>query len=198
MAWISGVMMQDQKISEKDLAILFADIGDYTSFAESLPAYDVIHALRRYFITMGKVIDTHGGKINDYVGDGIMALFPGGAADAARAAVEKAARSVVMVDGRDRFPASGLILDTRNDGRTAILFLANPRGIQYDAIADDASGAASPAGASVLMAAPVAGAMMLAYVTMGIMGRAVPQLNLFVIGFPLTIAAYESDADISQ
>ncbi len=42
---------------------------------------------------------------------------------------------------------------------------------------------------AVLMAAPVAGAMMLAYVTMGIMGRAVPQLNLFVIGFPLTIAA---------
>lgn len=41
---------------------------------------------------------------------------------------------------------------------------------------------------AVLLAAPVAGAMMLAYVTMGIMGRAVPQLNLFVIGFPLTIA----------
>lgn len=60
---------------EKHLAILFADIGDYTAFAESLPAYDVIHALRRYFITMGRVIDTHGGRINDYVGDGIMALF---------------------------------------------------------------------------------------------------------------------------
>jgi adenylate cyclase len=60
---------------EKNLAILFADIGDYTSFAESLPAYEVIHALRRYFITMGRVIDAHGGRINDYVGDGIMALF---------------------------------------------------------------------------------------------------------------------------
>jgi adenylate cyclase len=60
---------------EKDLAILFADIGEYTSFAESLPAYDVIHALRRYFVTMGRVIDAHGGRINDYVGDGIMALF---------------------------------------------------------------------------------------------------------------------------
>jgi len=41
---------------------------------------------------------------------------------------------------------------------------------------------------AVLIAAPVAGAMMLAYVTMGILGRVVPQLNLFVIGFPLTIA----------
>ncbi|HNX48723.1 MAG TPA: DUF5916 domain-containing protein [Thermoanaerobaculaceae bacterium] len=34
----------------------------------------------------------------------------------------------------------GVILDTRNDGRTGILFLATPRGIQYDAVQDDASG----------------------------------------------------------
>jgi hypothetical protein len=32
---------------------------------------------------------------------------------------------------------AGVILDTRNDGRTAFLFLANARGLQYDAILDD-------------------------------------------------------------
>jgi hypothetical protein len=31
----------------------------------------------------------------------------------------------------------GVILDTRHDGRTAILFLANARGLQYDAVTDD-------------------------------------------------------------
>ena len=31
----------------------------------------------------------------------------------------------------------GVILDTRNDGKTAILFLVNPSNIQYDAISDD-------------------------------------------------------------
>ncbi len=45
---------------------------------------------------------------------------------------------------RDNVPPStdyaGVILDTRHDRRTGILFLANPRGIQYDAIQDDASG----------------------------------------------------------
>jgi hypothetical protein len=35
---------------------------------------------------------------------------------------------------------AGIILDTRNDGKTAILFLATPRGIQYDAVSDDTSG----------------------------------------------------------
>jgi hypothetical protein len=34
----------------------------------------------------------------------------------------------------------GIILDARNDGRTAIEFIANPRGIQFDAVSDDSSG----------------------------------------------------------
>jgi hypothetical protein len=34
----------------------------------------------------------------------------------------------------------GIILDTRNDGKTGLLLLANPRGIQYDAITDDSTG----------------------------------------------------------
>jgi hypothetical protein len=34
----------------------------------------------------------------------------------------------------------GVILDTRNEGKTAFMFLANPRGIQYDAVTNDASG----------------------------------------------------------
>jgi flagellar biosynthetic protein FliR len=41
---------------------------------------------------------------------------------------------------------------------------------------------------AVLLAAPVTAAMMLAYITMGLMGRVIPQINLFVVGFPLTIA----------
>jgi len=34
----------------------------------------------------------------------------------------------------------GLIIDSRNDGRTAQMFLANPRGVQYDALTNDATG----------------------------------------------------------
>jgi len=45
---------------------------------------------------------------------------------------------------RDNVPMytdyGGVILDTRNTGKTAILFLANARGIQYDAVTDDSSG----------------------------------------------------------
>jgi hypothetical protein len=44
----------------------------------------------------------------------------------------------------DAVPSStdyaGVILDSRNDGKTAQMFLANPRGVQYDAISSDVSG----------------------------------------------------------
>ena len=45
---------------------------------------------------------------------------------------------------RDNVPSytdyGGVIVDPRNDGTTAQMFLANPRGIQYDALSSDASG----------------------------------------------------------
>ena len=40
----------------------------------------------------------------------------------------------------------------------------------------------------LMIAAPIAAAMFLAYATMGMIGRVVPQIHLFVVGFPLTIA----------
>lgn len=40
----------------------------------------------------------------------------------------------------------------------------------------------------LLIAAPVAAALLVAYLSLGFLGRAVPQIQLFVVGFPITIA----------
>ncbi len=60
---------------EKHVAILFADIRGFTSFAEAVLPYDVIYVLNRYFQRMAEVINRYGGTINVYMGDGFMALF---------------------------------------------------------------------------------------------------------------------------
>ena len=60
---------------ERRLAVLFADITRYTPFAERLMPYDVTHVLNRYFFLMAEVIQSHGGHVSDYIGDGLMALF---------------------------------------------------------------------------------------------------------------------------
>ena len=85
---------------EKRIAILFADISGYTSFAESLPPYDVIHVLRRYFHLMGKIIARNGGYISDYVGDGLMALF--GIEDATGAAFQAVKAGVEMLEAVEK------------------------------------------------------------------------------------------------
>jgi adenylate cyclase len=60
---------------EKHVFIMFLDIRGFTAFAESLLPYDVIHVLNRFFHFMNQVIRRHGGYIDNYMGDGFMALF---------------------------------------------------------------------------------------------------------------------------
>jgi len=60
---------------EKEIAVLFADLANYTAFSESLPAYDVVHVLNRYYLTMNEVVGQFGGVISDVAGDGMLILF---------------------------------------------------------------------------------------------------------------------------
>lgn len=80
------------------LAILFADIAGFTSMAERLPPYDVVHLLNRYFDQVGRPIGRHGGCVANYMGDGLLALFGhddprGGAFAAVRAGLEMLAEA---------------------------------------------------------------------------------------------------------
>jgi adenylate cyclase len=60
---------------ERNVAILFADIRGFTAFAERLLPYDVIHALNRYYHQIGQIVHRYGGVIDNYMGDGILAVF---------------------------------------------------------------------------------------------------------------------------
>ncbi len=60
---------------EVEATVLFADIRSFTAFAEHALPYDVIHILNRYFDAICVAIDRHGGYIDKYMGDGIMAIF---------------------------------------------------------------------------------------------------------------------------
>jgi adenylate cyclase len=60
---------------EKNLAILFADVRGFTALSERMSPYDVIYFLNRYFHLTSKVIENYGGYVENYMGDGMMALF---------------------------------------------------------------------------------------------------------------------------
>ena len=83
---------------ERMIAILFADLRAFTRFAERRLPYDVVFVLNRYFSAMGSAIEGAGGRVDKFIGDGVMALFGieegpergcRGALAAARAIVEE-------------------------------------------------------------------------------------------------------------
>jgi adenylate cyclase len=51
------------------------DIRGSTSFAESVPPFDVIHVLRRFYHPIERAVIDNGGHVACYTGDGLMALF---------------------------------------------------------------------------------------------------------------------------
>ena len=64
---------------EEVVAILFSDVAGFTPLSESLPPYDVIHLLNRWFLQAGEDVAAAGGHIDNYMGDGLLAVFRGAA-----------------------------------------------------------------------------------------------------------------------
>lgn len=69
---------------EASLAVMFCDIGGFTAFAAAHLPYDVIHFLNRYYTAIGDAVLENDGHIDNYMGDGLMALFTLDASDARR------------------------------------------------------------------------------------------------------------------
>jgi adenylate cyclase len=60
---------------ERQIAVLFADIRDFTRVTETKLPYDVVFLLNRYCRAMGEAIEAAGGRVDKFTGDGVMALF---------------------------------------------------------------------------------------------------------------------------
>lgn len=61
--------------AERRIAILFADLRGFTKLSESKLPYDVVFVLNQYFKTMGEAVEGAGGRLDKFIGDGVMALF---------------------------------------------------------------------------------------------------------------------------
>lgn len=60
---------------EREMAVLFADLRAFTRIAEGRLPFDVVFILNQYFKAMGAAIEGSGGRVDKFIGDGIMALF---------------------------------------------------------------------------------------------------------------------------
>ncbi|WP_182379502.1 adenylate/guanylate cyclase domain-containing protein [Nocardioides sp. WS12] len=57
------------------LTVLFADLVGFTALADRVEPEDLTQVINDYMTAMSQLIDEHGGIVNEFAGDGLMALF---------------------------------------------------------------------------------------------------------------------------
>lgn len=125
------------------IALLFSDIRGFTTLSEGMPPEAVIALLNRYFARMAAVVHAHGGTVDKFMGDGLMAFFgapepmeaPAHAAFlAARGMLEALAElnQELLSEGRPAL-AIGIGLHL---GEAAVGYVGSPDRHQYTAIGD--------------------------------------------------------------
>ncbi len=60
---------------KKEVVILFSDIKGFTKMSEKMDPEEIVSILNTYLDRMSRVIKRHGGMIDKFVGDAIMAIF---------------------------------------------------------------------------------------------------------------------------
>ena len=71
-----GLPRQDyMQGQEREIAVLFADMRGFTQLSANKLPYDVVFVLNRYFAAMGQAVQESGGRLDKFIGDGVMALF---------------------------------------------------------------------------------------------------------------------------
>lgn len=120
---------------EVDVSILFCDVRGFTAYAEKAAATDVIATLNRLFEAVVPIVDRHGGHVDKFIGDGLLAFFgaPEPYPDHADRAVATACEIVAAV------AASGTGLDVGvgvNTGRVVAGSVGGAGRLNFSVIGD--------------------------------------------------------------
>jgi class 3 adenylate cyclase len=81
--------------SAEEMAVLFVDVRAFSGLAESSTPEETFSFINEYLARVGPAVRAHGGFIDKYLGDGFMALFPGGAESAVLCALDVQSRVAV-------------------------------------------------------------------------------------------------------
>ena len=84
--------------TNQTITILFADIRGFTAFSEREKPEKVVGILNRYFTAMTEIIFAHGGTLDKYMGDELMAIF--GAPTATEKDAENAVKTAAAMQKR--------------------------------------------------------------------------------------------------
>jgi adenylate cyclase len=135
--------------TRQTISVLFADLRGFTTLSEVNPPEVVVDLLNRFFTLMSEVIFRHGGTLDKYIGDGVLALFGApyaterDAVKAVRAAIDM--QRAVQVFNRDLASAGQAAIGVGigiNTGSAIVGFIGSDARLDYTAIGDTVNTAA--------------------------------------------------------
>ena len=131
------------------ITVLFADIRGFTRLSENANPEKVVQLLNKYFSAMTDIIFAHGGTLDKYLGDGLMALF--GAPTATQQDATNALNTAVAMQRRviginQELRAEGLseigVGIGLHTGEATVGYIGSERRSEYTAIGDTVNTAA--------------------------------------------------------
>ncbi len=126
----------------RDVSVLFSDIRGFTALSEVSRPEDVVAMLNGYFSKQVETIFKHGGTLDKFIGDAIMAFWgaPVASDDHARLAVSAAlAMSAALEELRGELGSLGAELEIGigiHSGRAVVGFIGSVERLDYTAIGD--------------------------------------------------------------
>jgi adenylate cyclase len=98
---------------EAMVTVMFTDIADFTALSEQMDAAATSELLNRHFAILCRAVDAHGGTVDKFLGDGMMAFF--GAPDRLKGHAAAAVRAAAQI--RDDLKADNVTAE--EEGRIA-------------------------------------------------------------------------------
>ncbi len=90
---------------EMVVTVMFADLRDFTRTSEKRLPFDVVYLINQFSGAMGREVEAQGGRIDKFLGDGLMVLF--GLEDTPQQGARSAlAAAAAMIDALDALNAS--------------------------------------------------------------------------------------------
>lgn len=125
------------------ITVLFADIRGFTRISEHASPEKIVHLLNKYFSAMTDIIFAHGGTLDKYLGDGLMALFGAPTAtskDAGNALSAAVAMQRRMMGINEELKAEGFaeigVGMGLHTGEVTVGYIGSERRSEYTAIGD--------------------------------------------------------------
>lgn len=139
----------------RNVTMFFSDLGGFSSIAETMTPGELVTLMNEYLSAMTDIIEGHGGYVDKYVGDSIVAMFgapaddPAHARNAVRAALTCHEKLAELNAGHPAFAGHGLSHRIGlNSGEAVVGNIGSRRRFNYTVMSDTVNVASRLEGAN--------------------------------------------------